>query len=87
MWMYLTPIFYPLSALPENIQGMIKMFNPMYFYIEQFRYVVLNGGMPDIQLILCGCICCCIHAIDWYMDIFKNTGQIYFIYLGAITNG
>lgn len=56
VWMYLTPIFYPLSALPENIQRMIKMFNPMYFYIEQFRYVVLNGGMPDIQLILCGCI-------------------------------
>ena len=56
VWMYLTPIFYPLSALPDNVQMLIKTFNPMYFYIEQFRHVVLNGAMPDVQLILSGCV-------------------------------
>lgn len=56
VWMYLTPIFYPLSALLDNVQMLIKTFNPMYFYIEQFRHVVLNGAMPDVQLILSGCV-------------------------------
>ena len=56
VWMYLTPIFYPLAALPENIQNLIKNLNPMYFYIEQFRQIVLNGRMPEIPLILSGCV-------------------------------
>ena len=29
-WGYLTPVFYPISALPENVQWCIKHFNPLY---------------------------------------------------------
>ena len=45
-WMYLTPIFYPLEQLPDNLQWLIKHLNPMYFYVEQFRDVVLNQHIP-----------------------------------------
>jgi lipopolysaccharide transport system permease protein len=42
-WMYLTPIFYPVSMLPENIRFGVTNFNPLYYYIAQFRYFVLGG--------------------------------------------
>ena len=53
-WMYLTPVFYPLAQLPENLQWFIKHFNPMYFYIEQFRDVVLNNHVPGVMLMGAG---------------------------------
>jgi lipopolysaccharide transport system permease protein len=42
-WMYLTPIFYPVSILPENVRFAVTAFNPLYYYIAQFRYFVLGG--------------------------------------------
>ncbi len=53
-WTYLTPIFYPIASLPESIQMIIKIFNPMYGYIEQFRLIVLNNTFPDIKMIISG---------------------------------
>ena len=44
-WMYLTPIFYPVSALPEGVAFLIR-FNPMYHYLTFFREVVLYGTFP-----------------------------------------
>jgi lipopolysaccharide transport system permease protein len=41
--MYLTPIFYPVSMLPENIRFVVTGFNPLYYYIAQFRYFILGG--------------------------------------------
>jgi lipopolysaccharide transport system permease protein len=42
-WMYLTPIFYPVSMLPEKIRFAVTGFNPLYYYIAQFRYFILGG--------------------------------------------
>ena len=53
-WMYMTPIFYPLDKLPDNLQWIIKYLNPMYFYIEQFRDVVLNNHIPGVLLMGAG---------------------------------
>lgn len=53
-WMYCTPVFYPLDQLPENLQTIIKVCNPMYTYITQFRDVVLNGQLPGYMLQLSG---------------------------------
>lgn len=44
-WMYATPIFYPLSQLPQFAQSLIKL-NPMYHYINLFRNLVLYGEIP-----------------------------------------
>ncbi len=54
-WMYLTPIFYPLEALPEAVIWFIKHFNPMYFYVGQFRDLIYYGRMPGPVIILAGC--------------------------------
>jgi lipopolysaccharide transport system permease protein len=54
-WTYLTPIFYPIEALPEQLAWLIKHFNPMYFYIGQFRDLIYYGHLPGPMIILAGC--------------------------------
>ena len=56
IWMYLTPIFYPISILPENVKKIVVNVNPMYFYIDQFRCVILNQNLPGLYSVLGGCI-------------------------------
>lgn len=55
-WMYATPIFYPVSILPPKIQWVVTHLNPLYYYIEQFRCIVLERAMPSFQLFYRGCI-------------------------------
>ena len=49
-WMYLTPIFYPIESLPGSLQAVIKIGNPMYYYVAQFRDVVLHGQIPGVRI-------------------------------------
>lgn len=46
-WMYLTPLFYPFSALSPAVQSIIKI-NPMYQFINFFRKLVLYGEIPSL---------------------------------------
>lgn len=55
-WMYLTPIFYPVDALPNQLSWGIRHLNPMYFYVGQFRALVYSNTLPEIYLVAAGCI-------------------------------
>lgn len=44
--MFLSPVFYPVSALPEKFQTWL-MLNPLTFMIEQSRAVMIFGKLPD----------------------------------------
>lgn len=48
--MFLSPIFYPATALPENYRYLINA-NPLAFVIEQARDVMLWGRTPDIKVL------------------------------------
>lgn len=48
-WMYVTPIFYPISALPENVAAFLTL-NPMYHYISFFRELVLYASIPAVNV-------------------------------------
>lgn len=47
LWMYLTPLFYPVDIIPENMMGLYSL-NPMYQYVTFFRTLVLDGVMPTL---------------------------------------
>ncbi|MEL7897639.1 ABC transporter permease [Vreelandella neptunia] len=51
MLLFLSPIFYPISALPDNFHGVIHA-NPLTFIIEQARIVLLEGQLPNISGLL-----------------------------------
>src|SRR5450759_2178510 len=44
--MFVSPVFYPISALPEKFQIWL-MLNPLTFMIEQSRAVMIFGKLPD----------------------------------------
>lgn len=46
IWMYLTPIFYPASILPENIFWLLEC-NPLYYYVSFVRTLILDGVSPE----------------------------------------
>ena len=54
-WRYLSAIFYPLERLPEPIAWAIIHFNPMYYYIGQFRALIYERTLPDPTSVLLGC--------------------------------
>ncbi len=53
-WLYLTPIFYPVTMLPDTLQWLVKHLNPMYFYIGQFRDLVYSNQFPGWGIIIEG---------------------------------
>ena len=44
--LFLAPVFYPITALPERFQ-MWLMINPLTFIIEQAREVIIWGNLPN----------------------------------------
>jgi len=48
LWMFATPVVYPLSAVPQRFRGWYVL-NPLVGVIENFRRVVLQGVAPDSQ--------------------------------------
>jgi lipopolysaccharide transport system permease protein len=50
LWMYATPVLYPLGAVPASLRP-FYMLNPMVGVIENFRQVVLLGAEPDLWLL------------------------------------
>jgi lipopolysaccharide transport system permease protein len=47
VWMYATPIVYPLSIVPAEWRWLYSL-NPMVGVIEGFRWAVFGQGSPDI---------------------------------------
>lgn len=46
VWMFASPVVYPLSAVPQRWRGLYAL-NPMVGVIENFRRAVLQGTQPD----------------------------------------
>jgi lipopolysaccharide transport system permease protein len=44
--MFLSPVFYPVTAVPERFRPFI-MANPLTFIIEQAREVLIWGHLPN----------------------------------------
>ena len=61
MMMFLSPIFFPMSALPERWQPFLRL-NPLAVIIEQTRRVTIQGTNPQLFYIVIGTIttlfCC-----------------------------
>ncbi len=52
LWMYATPIVYPLSQVPEKYRYLFLL-NPMASVIENFRSMFLGTPAPNMSITLC----------------------------------
>jgi lipopolysaccharide transport system permease protein len=75
LWMYGTPIVYPLSQVPEKWQWIISL-NPMTSIVEVFRYAFLGEG--TIKLWLLGMsICITILILVLGIILFNRVEKTY----------
>jgi lipopolysaccharide transport system permease protein len=51
IWLFATPVIYPLSAVPARWRPLYVL-NPMVGIIESFRQVILKGNAPDTESLL-----------------------------------
>ena len=51
VWLFATPVIYPLSAVPEGLRPFYTL-NPMVGIVENFRRVILNGAAPETSSLL-----------------------------------
>ena len=74
LWMYLTPLFYPVNIIPERLIGIYQL-NPMYIYVTLFRDPLLYAKIPELSLWLGGLIYgVIIFAFGWWL-FTKNSNE------------
>jgi len=52
LWMYLTPIIYPVSQVPERFRTLYMIVNPMAGLIDSYRHIVLTADWPQYPYLL-----------------------------------
>jgi ABC-2 type transport system permease protein len=45
-WMYLTPLFYPESIIPDKYKIIVYL-NPVYHLVQLFRVPIYSGELPS----------------------------------------
>ena len=51
VWMYASPIVYPIDIIPEGIWRVLYGLNPMVGVIQSYRWALLGGDQPDATMI------------------------------------
>ena len=71
MLMFLSPIFFPISAMPPRWQPLLKI-NPLAQIIEQTRRVAVQGLQPSWIYLFVGIVCGII-TCEISLRIFKKS--------------
>jgi lipopolysaccharide transport system permease protein len=75
LWMYLTPIIYPLTLVPERFHA-LYMLNPMAGLIDSYRRIILQARSPDITYLLTAAVISVIVFLLAYV-YFKQAEAIF----------
>jgi lipopolysaccharide transport system permease protein len=52
VWMYASPIVYPIEIIPAGIWRMLYGLNPMVGVIQSYRWALLGGDRPDATMLI-----------------------------------
>lgn len=78
VWMYCTPLFYPMENLPEIAQKLVSLANPAYYYVSQGRDIFLYHHWPDPVMMLRGYLVGTLFLVIGLLTYKKS--RDYFIY-------
>ena len=79
LWMYATPIIYPISILPPWMQK-LEMVNPMYHLINFMRTILIDRMVPAPGQFL-ACIICGVLMMLLGTVVFHKTEEKFILYL------
>jgi len=75
LWMYLTPVAYPLSAMSRRLQ-MVMYINPMTAPIQTFRRLWFGQGIVDVtmwEISLATTVVLCLMALVLFSHVQKTS--------------
>ena len=78
-WFYVTPIIYPLDAMPPKYQWIFKL-NPIIYVINGFRLSVYYGQLPKLPSIAASFICAFISLFIGF-SIFRKYQKNFVFYV------
>ncbi len=71
-WMYLTPIIYPETVVPDQFLWVFKL-NPMYYFVKLFRYAILDGKLPpSADLLPAVAFSLVVLVVGWVIFSYKS---------------
>ncbi len=79
IWMYVTPIFYPESILPDNFK-IILWINPLYHFLKNTRICILDGISPEPTVYL-HCMLLALGVLGIGSWIFRKVQDRFILYL------
>lgn len=77
-WMYLTPIIYPESIVPERYRPFINA-NPFTPLVRNYRRIILEGAMPDwrgLAYFTLFALACFIFGYWWFAKTRKGFADV-----------
>ena len=77
-WMYLTPIIYPESIVPENYRSLINL-NPFTPLVRSYRRIILDGHPPDwrgLAFFLAFAMASFLFGYWWFARTRKNFADV-----------
>ena len=67
LWFFFTPIFYPMSAVPERYRQLYEL-NPNARIVDAYRYALLENVSPPLGSVLAICVLALLSlAIGYYL--------------------
>ena len=79
IWVYLTPIFYPESILPEKLQIVLHC-NPLYHLIKSERMCIMSGLSPE-PVVYVRCAAMAIAMLVFGALVFRKSQDKFVLYL------
>jgi lipopolysaccharide transport system permease protein len=77
-WLYLTPIIYPESVVPERFRPLINA-NPFTGLVRSYRRIMLEGSMPDwrgLAYFTIFALVCFVFGYWWFARTRKNFADV-----------
>lgn len=79
VWMYSTPILYPIDTLPENLIPLFQC-NPLYQFIDFFRSVTMYAVIPAPKsFFACAAWAVCTFCVGAFMFVRVQDKFIYYV--------
>lgn len=79
LWMYMTPLFYPESIIPQRFLRLYHV-NPMYQFIYFLRTIIIDGRSPGPYTYLY-CFLCAVVPLLLGMWVFRKVQDRFVFYL------
>lgn len=79
LWLYLTPIFYPVTIIPETYRWVFHM-NPMFQFITFMRIIIMDGVSPGINTYL-GCFLSALISMGIGLFVFRKSQNQFILHL------